>query len=63
VRLLAVVIELRVGGLGVLIMVGLSIDVFMDAQVVEVLSAGDFSVQIPTHLGDVNSQNQKKVGK
>ncbi len=56
-------IELRVGGLGVLIMVGLSIDVFMDAQVVEVLSAGDFSVQIPTHLGDVNSQNQKKVGK
>jgi hypothetical protein len=57
---LAVAIELRVGGLGVLIMVGLSIDVFMDARV-EVLLVGGFSVQIPTHVGDVTSQNQKKL--
>jgi hypothetical protein len=40
-------------------MVGLSMDVFIDTQV-DVLLMGHFSVQIPTHVGDVNSQNQNK---
>ncbi len=44
------------GGLG---MVGLSMDAFIVAQV-DVLLAGHFSVQLPTHVGDVNSQNHNK---
>jgi hypothetical protein len=59
VHLLAAMIELRVGGRGGLIMVTLSMDAFIDTQV-DVLLAGHFSVQIPTQVGDVNSQNQNK---
>jgi hypothetical protein len=40
-------------------MVGLSMDVFIDAQV-DVLLAGHISVYFPTHMGDVNSHNQNK---
>ncbi len=40
-------------------MVRLSMDAFIDAQT-DVLLAGHFAVQIPTHVGDVNSQNQNK---
>jgi hypothetical protein len=37
-------------------------DVFIFARV-DVILAGHFSVQLPTHMGDVNSQNQNKVGR
>jgi hypothetical protein len=56
---LAAAIKLRVGGRGGLGMVGLSMDAFTVARV-DVLLAGHFSVQIPPHAGDVNSQNQNK---
>ncbi len=51
-----VVAAARAGGL---VMVGLSLDAFIDAQV-DVLLVGQISVQIPTHVGDVNSHNQNK---
>ncbi len=54
---LAAAIELRVGGQGGLLFVGLSMDAFTDARV-DVLLAGYFLVQTPTHMGDVNSHNQ-----
>jgi hypothetical protein len=38
-------------------MVGVLMDAFIVARV-DVLLVGPFSVQIPTHVGDVNSQNQ-----
>jgi hypothetical protein len=59
VHLLAAAIKLRVGGQGGLGMVRLLMDVFIVAQI-DVLLAGHFSVQLPTHVGDVNSQNQNK---
>ncbi len=46
-------------GQGGLVMVGFSVDAFIDARV-DVLLVGHISVQIPTHLGDVNSHNQNK---
>jgi hypothetical protein len=46
-------------GRGGLVMVGLSMDAFIDAQV-DVLLAGHISLQIPTQVGDVNSHNQNK---
>jgi hypothetical protein len=59
VRSLAAAIELRVGGQGGLGMVELSVDAFIVARV-DVLLAGHFSVQLPTHVGDVNSLNQNE---
>ncbi len=47
------------GGWGGLGMVGLSMDAFIDAQA-DVLLASHFSVQIPTHVGELTSQNQNK---
>ncbi len=49
VRLLAAAIELRVGGWGGLVMVGLSMDAFIDAGA-DVLLEGHFSVQFSTHV-------------
>jgi hypothetical protein len=46
----------RAGGL---VIVELSMAVFIDAQV-DVLLARQISVQISTHVGDVNSHNQNK---
>jgi hypothetical protein len=52
VAVLTAAIKLRVGGWGGLVMVGLSMDAFIDARV-DVLLAGHLSAQIPTHVGDV----------
>ncbi len=46
-------------GQGGLIMVGLSMDASIHTQV-DLLLGGHISGQIPTHVGDVNSQNQNK---